>query len=677
MSDLTFLWGGQPFDAELPDGVVSTAAEQLAQAMREAGIDPPPDIRLDGKLRRFSTGEKRDKSGWYVAFGDGIPAGAFGDWRTGVHQTWVAHLERELTPEEIALHRQRMAEIQAIREAEIQAQRAAAVSAIQSIWEAAQPAPPDHPYLTRKRVKPHNARVTSDGRLVIPLYDSEGQLASLQYISADGQKLFHPGAPVKGCLGGVGNFDAAGKTVFVAEGFATAASVTEVSGCPCLIAFSAQNIPAVVATAKRVLPGRRIVVVADNDLSGVGQRVAEYCAQQYGVQVVIPPVAGQDANDYLLAGGDLAALLQPRSDWLVPFDEFAKPVPPAPYLVKGWLYQRQLALLVGPAGKGKTFLALDWALSVATGRTWHGQRVHRASVLYLAGEAHESLRRRALAWKQFHGVQSLGHSFLSLFGRDLNSPGGYEQVVEHCEIVGLEPQLIVIDTLHRAFRGNENSAEDTRTMLDVCDRLVRHFGAAVLLVHHTGWSEQAQERGRGSSAWRAGVDTEILLIPQESNDCLFQIVQTKSRDAMPSPPLCFRLQPVEIEGWEDEDGEPVVSAVPVIAEAPEGQKKKDKKDRLEAHVETIESAWWATGEQVVDGAPFIPRNALRQYLIEQRGLSPDSADVYLRPSSKGKLIAELTAAKVVEAVQDNAGWRIVDTGLAASLLLRKAGDRIR
>jgi len=119
------------------------------------------------------------------------------------------------------------------------------------------------------------------------------------------------------------------------------------------------------------------------------------------------------------------------------------------------------------------------------------------------------------------------------------------------------------------------------------------------------------------------------------------------------------------------------SAVLVPAGTPEEKKKKTKEGKLEAYVETIEAAWWATGEQVVDGAPFVSRNALRQYLIEQRGLSPDSADVYLRPSSKGKLIAELIAAKVVEVTQDNAGWRIVDAGLAASLLLRKAGDRLK
>jgi hypothetical protein len=119
------------------------------------------------------------------------------------------------------------------------------------------------------------------------------------------------------------------------------------------------------------------------------------------------------------------------------------------------------------------------------------------------------------------------------------------------------------------------------------------------------------------------------------------------------------------------------SAVLVPAGVPEEKKKKTKEGRLESHIETIESAWWATGEQVVDGAPFISRDALRQYLIEQRGISPESADVYLRPSSKGKLIAELTAAKVVEAARDNVGWRIVDAGLAASLLLRKAGDRLK
>jgi hypothetical protein len=31
MADLTFLWGGKPFEADPPDGVASTPDEQLAQ----------------------------------------------------------------------------------------------------------------------------------------------------------------------------------------------------------------------------------------------------------------------------------------------------------------------------------------------------------------------------------------------------------------------------------------------------------------------------------------------------------------------------------------------------------------------------------------------------------------------------------------------------------------------
>ena len=47
---------------------------QLANAMRSAGLEPPTDIRLDGRLHRFASGTKGgsghgDKSGWYVCFG--------------------------------------------------------------------------------------------------------------------------------------------------------------------------------------------------------------------------------------------------------------------------------------------------------------------------------------------------------------------------------------------------------------------------------------------------------------------------------------------------------------------------------------------------------------------------------------------------------------------------------
>lgn len=83
--------------------------EQFRDAIRTAGLEPPDVIETDGKLRRFaSNGKRGDDAGWYVLHGDGIPAGSFGDWRTGVSQSWRADIGRALTPSEEAAHRAKM-----------------------------------------------------------------------------------------------------------------------------------------------------------------------------------------------------------------------------------------------------------------------------------------------------------------------------------------------------------------------------------------------------------------------------------------------------------------------------------------------------------------------------------------------------------------------------------------
>ena len=50
-------------------------------------------------------------------------------------------------------------------------------------------------------------------------------------------------------------------------------------------------------------------------------------------------------------------------------------------------------------------------------------------------------------------------------------------------------------------------------MLDACGHLQAEFGCAVILVHHTGVSDEAQHRARGSSAWRGALDIEISVVP--------------------------------------------------------------------------------------------------------------------------------------------------------------------
>jgi len=73
------------------------ATEQFRDAIRSAGLEPPEVIEPD-KLHRFSTnGTCSDDAGWYIFYGDGIPAGSFGDWRSGLSQTWRADIGRKPT----------------------------------------------------------------------------------------------------------------------------------------------------------------------------------------------------------------------------------------------------------------------------------------------------------------------------------------------------------------------------------------------------------------------------------------------------------------------------------------------------------------------------------------------------------------------------------------------------
>ena len=170
--------------------VEERAVQQFRTAIQEAGLHPPEVIEADGKLHRFpSNGKRGDDAGWYVLHLDGImPAGAFGDWRSGVHQKWRADIGRTALPEEEAAHWARVDAKRHERETEDEKHKAEAREKAEIIWHAAGNAPEDHPYLVRKGIKPYGVRV-HNGALVIPMRDG-ATLHGLQFIEVDGEKRF-------------------------------------------------------------------------------------------------------------------------------------------------------------------------------------------------------------------------------------------------------------------------------------------------------------------------------------------------------------------------------------------------------------------------------------------------------------------------------------------------------
>ncbi len=238
--------------------------EQFHNAIKAADITPPDLIEADGKLRRFSSnGKQNNEAGWYVLHGGDIPAGCFGDWRTGVSRCWRADINRSLTSTEEAAHRAKLDIIRREREAEDILRKFEARTTAESIWNKAQLATDDHPYLIKKQVKANGLKMYK-GALLIPLWDENKAIHSLQFINNDGEKRFLPGGRVTDCYFSIGTIKAA-PALCIAEGFATSAAIHESTGYPVAVAFNAGNLLAVAKAMRRKFPILPLILCADDD----------------------------------------------------------------------------------------------------------------------------------------------------------------------------------------------------------------------------------------------------------------------------------------------------------------------------------------------------------------------------------------------------------------------------
>src|SRR5574338_555099 len=142
--------------------------EQFMAAMARSGMPfLPNDIIADGKLHRFSTnGKPGDGAGWYVLFPDGIPAGSYKDFRSGIEGKFCSREESSLSAAEQQAHRRRMAEAQLLRKEEEHRRQLEVAIWSSDLWPTLSPAPADHPYLKHKGVLPLGVRVYR-GDLVI------------------------------------------------------------------------------------------------------------------------------------------------------------------------------------------------------------------------------------------------------------------------------------------------------------------------------------------------------------------------------------------------------------------------------------------------------------------------------------------------------------------------------
>jgi putative DNA primase/helicase len=314
---------------------------EFAQALRECGlrIDGLPE--MDGHIHRTAVeGDRgRARSGSYVGYLDGRPAGHIQNFRTGIKTDWKSSGQvTALDASDRARMAAEAAQKRHDRAAEREQQYEGTAQKVEAIWTAATPVQA-HLYLADKGVQSHGLRQGSNeqtitvqdrdgtdrevsiaGRLLVPVADANGRMTSLQFIDPTSSKMFMPNSRVEGGHFVIGDTQQPGP-LLIAEGYATAATLHELTGMAAIVAFNAGNLMPVARTYRQRDQDRPIYIAGDNDhrreaegKPNVGREKAEEAAVAVDGFALLPAFAKQDAgsdwNDLAHSAGHAMARQQ-------------------------------------------------------------------------------------------------------------------------------------------------------------------------------------------------------------------------------------------------------------------------------------------------------------------------------------------------------------------------------
>lgn len=244
----------------------------------------------------------KSKAAFYIVRNEPFPRGSCGCFRCGLRFSWSG-MSRPLTPEEQAAV-DKADELTARQQREMQEVIAAGLAIIYADLPSC---PPDHPYLVKKGIQPHGARIFLD-HVVIALRDVAGKIWSTQGIDKDSAKKFEPGARVKGCFWSIGNLQEAAQ-ILVCEGYATACTLHEATGLPVAAAMFANNLLPVCKAIRNAYPRTPITVCADSDRhtkDNPGLAAADDAALSIGAVCASPDFKGYPDDSSHTDFNDLA-----------------------------------------------------------------------------------------------------------------------------------------------------------------------------------------------------------------------------------------------------------------------------------------------------------------------------------------------------------------------------------
>ena len=278
--------------------LTSDQEQSLLSTMASCGLAPRHPGKLfgklsDGRVSRYELedGKKGNINGALCVYANtGRPAGWFWSWADSIKQSWTSFDVSALSDAERREMKAKQAEVNRQRDEEQKRVWQEVAAKAQKLWDAGGPAKVGetvHPYLVAKRVKPYGIKALRQS-LMVPARNASGLITTLQFIQADGQKRFLTGGQIIGSYFAIGTPKG---VLLICEGFATGATLFEVTGHAVAVAFNAGNLKPVAQALRAKFPDLTILICGDNDAAtdgNPGLTKAREAAAAIGARFVVP-----------------------------------------------------------------------------------------------------------------------------------------------------------------------------------------------------------------------------------------------------------------------------------------------------------------------------------------------------------------------------------------------------
>jgi hypothetical protein len=370
------------------------------------------------------------------------------------------------------------------------------------------------------------------------MHDGTGAVTGLRVrLRATGEKLAATGSR----LGVVVPLKPSHGVLYVTEGESDAfALLTMLPNASVLATPGAGQCATIVAEYAK---DREVVVLRDNDAAGRSgaQRIARACLPNArSVRIVEAPEPHKDLRNALRAGDidaerfavlvDHAERFGASTDDACATDdagdaqqqrpaiEFLRPwqlaeLPPRSFLWDDLLAEGELAMLFGPWGTCKSFLALALMVALADGLPFLGRDTKAGPALLVCGEGTSGITDRLRAAAGVARIADRTDPLQESLGISCAMPSladsvGYDATMRAIEQRTAMPRLLAVDTWARACAAallDENSSAEAGRLVAALDKMRTRFARmAQLIVHHSG--NDRPDRARGSSVLMGAVD---------------------------------------------------------------------------------------------------------------------------------------------------------------------------